>query len=68
MTYKYETKVFVGGKQTFSEVKELSSFDLMMHKGKNTREAFLELINSWNGNGLIGYGSTHNFLYMYRAI
>ena len=67
-TYRYESNVFVGGKKIVSEVKELTGFDLFMHTGKSSREAFLELINRWNGNGQIGYGTTHDRLYLYRAL
>ena len=68
MTYTYESNVFVKGQRIHREIKELSGFDLIMHTGKNTREAFLELLNRWNGNGQIGYGETHSNLYLYRAI
>lgn len=65
--FEYETNLFENGQKTYSKVTTLSDRDLLWHTGKQGRMAFLELVNRWNRQGMIGFAN-HGKTYVYVAL
>lgn len=53
-TYRYLCVAFRDGKEVLRQEKELTGQVLYLHTSQVGRTAFLELINRWNGTGLLG--------------
>lgn len=65
--FKYQTNLFENGRKVFSREVELSADQLIIHTGRASREAFLDLMNRWNKNGMIGF-ENHGKTYLYVAM
>lgn len=65
--YKYQVNLFEGGVKKPSREGQLTVDMLLMHTGKHGRSVFLELINRWNRNGMIGF-ENHGKTYLYVAL
>lgn len=65
--YKYELNLFENGMKKVQLVKTLSEMDMIFHTGRSSREAFLELINRWNRQGMIGF-ENHGKTYVHVAL
>jgi hypothetical protein len=65
--YRYQTNVFIDGRLSFQETKQMDGVMLECNAGKKSREAFLELINRWNKQGLYNVAE-HGRIYVYIAL
>lgn len=67
MMYNYRSVVFRNEKIISDSVKSIDGSGLVYHGVESSRSGFLELLNRWNRNGLLGLPNGGP-IYMYIAV
>jgi hypothetical protein len=67
MKYSYRRTSFRFGRAPHIEDKTITGADLYMQTGQANRQTFLELVNKWNRDGLLGVKES-GIVYVYAAL